>query len=61
MLSPAHLRTVVLDLFEARLRESLQERVRSITLGHIHQVHDFLQLTQELVVKIDVNMQEVAA
>ena len=50
-----------LDLFEARLRESLQERIRSITLSHIHQIHNFLQLPQELVVKIDSNMQGVAA
>jgi hypothetical protein len=65
----AHLQTVVIDcivdeqlsLFEARLRERLEATVRSITLGHIHQVQDFLKMTQELVVKIDVNMQEVKA
>lgn len=50
-----------LSLFEARLRERLEATVRSITLGHIHHVQDFLQMTQELAVKIDVNMQEVKA
>jgi|GEM_PF-6007663 len=64
----AHLQKVVFDLlveeqmdaFEERLREALEEKVRSITVGHVEHVRDVMKLTEELYVKIDVNMQEVA-
>lgn len=63
----AHLQKVVLDLvveeqldaFEMRLRESLEEKVRSITIGHVEHVSDVMKLGEQLFVRIDVNMQHV--
>lgn len=50
-----------MDTFLVTLRAALEKHVRAITLGSLQQAHDVLGVTQELVVKIDVNMQEVPA
>lgn len=65
----AHLQKVVLDiiveqqmnLFEATLRQHLQEHIKGITLGHIEHVKRVVDFGEELLVRIDVNMQEGAA
>lgn len=65
----AHLQKVVLDiiveqqmnLFEATLRQHLQEHIKGITLGHIEHVKRVVDFSEELLVRIDVNMQEGAA
>ena len=65
----AHLQTIVLDeiieeqmdLFHTRLRSSLEQHVKRITLGHVHNVKDVLKLRDELYVRVDVEMQEASA
>jgi len=62
----AHLQTVVLDVivqeqmeaFEARLRASLEEHVRGITIGAVEQVKNVLKLRDELLVKVEVDFQD---
>lgn len=65
----AHLQTIVLDeiieeqmdLFHKTLRSSLEEHVKRITLGHVHNVKDVLTLRDELFIHINVEMNGASA